>query len=398
MKNQPARILLYTGKGGVGKTSVSAATAVRCAALGYRTIVLSTDAAHSLADSFDQPLGPEPTLIAPNLWGMEIDLLYQMDKYWGKVREYLAAVFAWRGMDDLVAEETSVLPGMEELASLMQITHLNDSGEYDVIIVDCAPTGATLQLLAFPEMARWYLQKIFPIERKAMQLARPLLKAVMDVPLPDDELFDTIAILLRQLDHMHGLLTDHTRASARLVLNPEKMVIKEAQRAYTYLNLYGYSTDAIACNRMIPGLVTDGYFAAWKETQGRYHHLVEETFTPLPILDVPMFDHEVVGLEMLQKMALAIFGDKDPAQLFFVGKSQEIIKDGDRYLLSLPLPLVDRSQIQLTKAAQDELVIHIGNWKRNLLLPRALTGLEVAGAHYETDRLVVTFKPTNHDK
>jgi arsenite-transporting ATPase len=395
MSESSARILLYTGKGGVGKTSVSAATAVRCAELGHRTIVLSTDAAHSLADSFDQPLGPEPVLVAPNLWGMEIDLLYQMEKYWGKVREYLAAVFAWRGMDELVAEETSILPGMEELASLMQITYLNDTGNYDVIIVDCAPTGATLQLLAFPEMARWYLQKIFPIERKAMQVARPVLKAMIDMPLPDDELFDTVALLLRQLDRMHGLLTNPTRATARLVLNPEKMVIKEAQRAYTYLNLYGYATDAIICNRIYPTLATDGYFAAWRETQERYHRLVEETFTPLPIFDVPMFDREVVGLEMLRKMAEATFGDHDPAQVFYRGKTQEVVKDGDAYRLYLPLPLADRSQIQLSKTAHDELVIHIGNWKRNLLLPHALAGLEVAGAQYDGDRLVVTFAPGN---
>ncbi|MCS7221875.1 MAG: TRC40/GET3/ArsA family transport-energizing ATPase [Anaerolineae bacterium] len=390
-RNERARIILYTGKGGVGKTSVSAATAVRCAELGYRTVVVSTDAAHSLADSFDLSLGPEPTPIAPNLWGQEIDLLYQMEKYWGKVQEYLTAIFAWRGMDELVAEETSVLPGMEELASLMQITYLNDLGEFDVIIVDCAPTGATLQLLAFPEMARWYLEKIFPIERKAMQLARPILKAVVDMPLPDDELFDTVAELIRQLDRMHGLLSDPDRTTARLVLNPEKMVIKEAQRAFTYLNLYGYATDLIICNRMIPGQVSDGYFSSWKEIQSRYHQMVEEAFSPLPILDVPLFDQEVVGLEMLRKMALAIFGDQDPAQVFYRGKTQQIIKKDQHYQLSLPLPLVDRSRIHLTKTAHDELVIRIGNWKRNLLLPRVLAGLEVAGARYEGDQLIVTF-------
>ncbi len=394
-KNGQARILLYTGKGGVGKTSVSAATAVRCAELGYRTVVVSTDAAHSLADSFDLPLGPEPTPVAPNLWGQEINLLYQMEKYWGKVQEYLAAIFAWRGMDELVAEETSVLPGMEELASLMQITYLNDLGEFDVIIVDCAPTGATLQLLAFPEMARWYLEKIFPIERKAMQLARPILKAMVDMPLPDDELFDTVAELIRQLDRMHALLSDPDRTTARLVLNPEKMVIKEAQRAFTYLNLYGYATDLIICNRMIPGQVSDGYFSAWKEIQSRYHQMVEEAFSPLPILDVPLFDQEVVGLDMLRKMALAIFGDRDPAQVFYKGKTQQVIKKDQHYQLSLPLPLVDRSHIHLTKTAHDELVIRIGNWKRNLLLPRVLAGLEVAGARYEGDQLVVTFIPSD---
>jgi arsenite-transporting ATPase len=316
-----------------------------------------------------------------------------MEKYWGKVQEYLAALLAWRGMDELIAEEISVLPGMEELASLMQITYLNDTGEYDVIIVDCAPTGATLQLLAFPEMARWYLEKIFPIERKAMQVARPVLKAVTDVPLPDDAVFDAVAELLRQLDRMHQLLSDPAHATARIVVNPEKMVIKEAQRAFTYLSLYGYVTDAIICNRMIPGQAAHGYFAAWKEIQERHHQVIEEAFSPLPIFDVPLFDQEVVGWEMLHKMALAIFGEQDPTQVFHKGRTQRITKRGDRYHLSLPLPLADRSRIQLTKTSHDELVIRIGNWKRNLMLPRVLAGLEVAGARYEGDRLIITFAP-----
>ena len=393
MSEEQARIILYTGKGGVGKTSVSAATAVRCAELGYRTIVLSTDPAHSLADCFDLSIGPEPTQIAENLWGQEINLLHQMEKYWGKVQDYLAAIFAWRGMDDLVAEETSVLPGMEELASLMQIAYLNDQGVYDVIIVDCAPTGATLQLLAFPEMARWYLEKIFPIERKAMQVARPILRAVVDIPLPDEEVFDAVAELLRQLDRMHRLLSNPERASARLVLNPEKMVIKEAQRAFTYLNLYCYIVDLVICNRMLPPQVDDGYFTTWKEAQSRYRQLVEEAFSPLPIFDVPLFEREVVGMEMLRTMALAIFGEEDPAKLFYRGKSQQITKRGQRYYLRLPLPLVDRSEIHLTKTAYDELVIRIGNWKRNLTLPRVLAGLEVLGARYDGNSLVVTFAP-----
>ena len=202
------RILLYTGKGGVGKTSVSAACALRCAQLGYRTVVLSTDSAHSLGDSFDTPIGSELVELAPNLWGQEIDLLHQMDKYWGRVQDYLNVLFAWRGMDSLVAEETSVLPGMVELASLMHITHLADSGAYDTIIIDAAPTGSTLQLLSFPDIARWYIEKIMPFERRTLQIARPIMSRMSDIPLPDDE-------LIRERRRSGGCAGAHQPASER---------------------------------------------------------------------------------------------------------------------------------------------------------------------------------------
>jgi len=386
------RIILYTGKGGVGKTSIAAATALRCADLGYRTIVLSTDAAHSLADSFDAPLGPEPTELAPNLWGQEIDVLYQMDKYWGNVQRYLATIFEWRGLDEIIAEELTVFPGMEELASLLQIVHLHDDCDYDAAIVDCAPTGATLQLLSFPEVARWYLDKVFPIERKAMQLTRPLLRAVIDVPIPDDELFDTIAELIMRLDRMHDLLVDPHKSSVRLVLNLEKMVIKEAQRAFTYLNLYGYATDLVVSNRIIPAAVQDGYFSAWKDIQKKYGQMVEEAFAPLPILTVPLFDQEVVGLKMLRRMADSIYGDGDPTQVYYVGLAQQVEKNGTAYTLTIPLPFVSKKEVQLTRSSFDELIIHIGNYKRNLLLPRVLSGLEVVGAKHQEDELAVRFE------
>ncbi len=394
--DKKVRIILYTGKGGVGKTSVAAATALRCVDLGYRTIVVSTDAAHSLSDSFDMTLGPEPTEVIPKLWGQEIDVLYQMEKHWGKVQEYMASLLTWRGMDDLIAEETSVLPGMEELASLLQIVHLHDTGDYDVIIIDCAPTGATLQLLSFPEAARWYLQRIFPIERKAMQLSRPLLRAFIDMPLPDDEVFDVIAELIMQLDRMHTLLSDAEKSSVRLVLNPEKMVIKEAQRAFTYLNLYGYPTDAIISNRLIPGQVEDSYFASWRDIQEKYGRMIEEAFSPLPILTVPLFDREVVGLTMLRRMAESIYGQDDPTKVYFVGQPQTVEKRERTYLLSLAMPFVEKGNIELTHSG-DELIIHIGHYKRNLILPRVLAGLEVQEAKLKEGLLTVTFAEDNRE-
>jgi arsenite/tail-anchored protein-transporting ATPase len=392
------RILLYTGKGGVGKTSVSAATAVRCAALGYRTAVLSTDPAHSLGDSFDRRIGSQLVELGPNLWGQEIDLLSQMDQYWGTVLNYLNALFAWQGMDSLVAEETAVLPGMEELASLLQITALADSGDYDVIIIDAAPTGSTLQLLSFPDMARWYLEKIFPFQRKTIQIARPVVRRMTDMPIPDDDIFESIEELVAQLEHMSQLLSDGSISSMRVVLNPEKMVVKEAQRAYTYLNLYGYSVDAVVCNRVFPRDLEDHYFDVWKKAQAANLELVHECFHPLPIFEVPLFDQEVTGIPMLQRMADTVFGSNpvkggagDPTGKFYVGKPQDIFRRNGDYVLSIPLPLAEREDVHLHRSVFDELIVRIGNWKRNLVLPTGLAKLDVTGAKYEGDRLNILF-------
>ncbi len=393
------RILLYTGKGGVGKTSISAATALRCAELGYRTAVLSTDPAHSLGDSFDRRIGNQLTELAPNLWGQEIDLLNQMDQYWGTVQSYLNALFAWQGMDSLVAEETAVLPGMEELASLMQITALADSGDYDVIIIDAAPTGSTLQLLSLPDVARWYIEKIFPFQRRAVQMARPVMRRMTDMPLPDDDIFESIEELVVILARMSQLLSDGGVSSVRIVLNPEKMVVKEAQRAYTYLNLYGYTVDAVVCNRVFPRDLTDSYFDIWKSAQAQNLELVHECFQPLPIFEVPLFDQEVTGIAMLRRMSETVFGpattqngEGDPTRQFYLGKSQEIFRRNGQYVLSLPLPLADRSEVHLHRSVFDELIVRIGNWKRNVALPIGLAKLDIGSAKYEGDRLYISFQ------
>jgi len=384
------RILLYTGKGGVGKTSVAAATALRCADLGYRTIVVSTDAAHSLADSFDVQIGNEPFQIAPHLKGQEIDVLHQMEKYWGTVQEWVTSVLSWRGMNEMIADEASILPGMDEVASLLQIVYLHDTNEYDVIIIDCAPTGETLRLLSLPEVAEWYLSHIFPLQRQAAKLAGPLLRSITDIPIPDESVFDSIKELIVQFDRMHQLLTDHVKSSVRIVLNPEKMVIKEAQRTYTYLNLFGYSTDAIISNRIIPTTVGDEYFNAWKGSQARYGQLVEEAFSPLPILKVPLMDQEVVGVEMLRKMAQAIYGDQDPTRLMYDSQPQVIEKDDAGYRLKLRLPFISKEAVNIARSG-DELSISIGNFRRNVILPRTVAALQVKKAKFEDDHLVLSF-------
>src|SRR5690349_6815538 len=264
-EHHPMRIILYTGKGGVGKTSVSAATAVRAAQRGYRTIVMSTDIAHSLADSFDVKLGPEPTEVAPNLWAQETDVYHNLRTHWGRIQEWLRSLLAWRQVDDIVADEVSVLPGMEELANLLWVNRHRESGDYDLIVVDCAPTGETLRLLSFPEIGRWWIEKILPIHRAAAKIARPFITGITGLPMPEDEVYEAVKDLFGQLDTLHGMLVDPKLTSLRTVLNPEKMVIKEAQRTTTYINLFGYPSDLVICNRVIPDTVTDAYFAEWRE-------------------------------------------------------------------------------------------------------------------------------------
>ena len=386
------RIILFTGKGGVGKTSISAATAIRSAQLGHRTIVVSTDPAHSLGDSFDQTIGPEPVQLAPNLWAQEIDLLHQMEQNWSTVQQYLATLFAWQGMDGLVAEEASILPGMEELASLLQIGSLADSGAYEVIVVDMAPTGATLQLLALPEMATWYIEKIFPFERTAMKIARPIMRSVSDIPMPKDDFFDAVETLVRDLSRLESILTDRDISSVRMVVNPEKMVIKEAQRAFTYLNLYNLPVDAVISNRHLPEEIEDPYFDLWKERQAHYAQVIAESFSPLDIFPVPLLDAEVVGYEMLDRMGRVIYGESDPVQVYYRGQAQQVVKAGDDYLLLLPLPLVKKGDINLHRGAYDELIVRIGGWKRHISLPSSLAGKEVAGARYRENHLEIRFR------
>ena len=384
------RIILYTGKGGVGKTSIAAATALRCAELGYRTVIVSTDAAHSLGDSFDREIGNEPIELAPKLYGQEIDVLHQMERYWGVVQEWIQSVLDWRGVNELVADEASVLPGMDELASLLQIVYLYDSKEYDVIIVDCAPTGETLRLLSLPEVARWYLDRIFPIERNAMKLARPFLRSVSDIPLPGDAVFETVKSLILQLNRMQALLADTTLSSVRLVLNPEKMVIKEAQRTFTYINLYGFACDVVVANRVLPPEAQSGYFAALRDTQQKYMQRIDEAFAPVPILQAPHFEQEVVGLDMLRRMAQATYSDGDPTKIFYEGSPQHISKVDEKFQLALRMPFFAKSDVKLARAG-DELAISLGNFRRNLVLPRALASRPIEQAKFEDGQLLLTF-------
>ncbi|MEP7285079.1 MAG: TRC40/GET3/ArsA family transport-energizing ATPase [Chloroflexota bacterium] len=390
------RIIVHTGKGGVGKTSISAATALRCSEMGLRTIVLSTDTAHSLGDSLDVEIGPEPVELRQNLWAQEVDARYSMDKYWGSFQKYMVALFTQRGVKDIVAEEVTILPGLEEGAHLLWINRYVQENNFDVLVVDAAPTAETLRLLSLPDVTRWWFERILTLTKGAAKFLRPFAKPIMGTDLPDQDAFDTIESLFKTLDHVRVLLTDPEMSSLRLVINPEKMVIKETQRTYTYLNLYGYATDAVICNRILPDEVTDPYFAQWKELQKENIALIHEAFGELPMLRAPMFNRDVVGMDALHRLGDALYGDTNPAQVMFKGHTHQIMSDDNGgYRLKVPLPFADKSDLDLYRSS-DELTLRVGPYRRNIVLPYALWNLEIGDAKFEEAALNIHFVAKPH--
>ncbi|MFZ5815272.1 MAG: ArsA family ATPase [Bacillota bacterium] len=385
------RVIVYTGKGGVGKTSVAAATATRLAKLGYKTLIMSTDAAHSLADSLDQPLGPDPVPVAGNLWGQEIDSLREAERNWGDIQRWLAGLMAWAKVESISTEELLVFPGMEELFSLLQIRKHVLSGRYDALIVDCAPTGETLRMLNYPSALRWWIEKIFPMKKKVVKVARPIARMAMHgLELPSDQVMDSMERLMYELADMHRILLDHGTTSMRLVVNPEKMVIAEARRSFTYLNLFGFNTDAVVINRVLPPEAEESYLARWREVQAKHNEEIEASFNPLPIFRIPLMETEVVGLPMLERVAEAAFGERDPAGILYTGQVEELRPEGGGYLFELAVPFVPKEQINLTQRG-DELTVSVGWYKRKVVLPRMLTGRPILGARFTEDRLAIRF-------
>ncbi|MDX1995411.1 MAG: ArsA family ATPase [bacterium] len=388
------RVIVHTGKGGVGKTSISAATALRCAEMGLKTIVISTDTAHSLADSLEKKIGPEPVELYPNLWAQEVDARYSMDKYWGRFQKYMVALFSRNGVDDIVAEEVTILPGLEEGAHLLWINKYVQDGEFDVLVVDAAPTAETLRLLSLPDVTRWWLTRVLSLTRGAAKLLRPIGRVLgrSNDSLPDEDAWDQVKSLFDTLDKVRDMLADPKISSIRLVVNPEKMVIKETQRTYTYLNLYGYATDAIICNRIIPDEVTDPYFAMWKVNQKDNIAFIDEAFGGLPLMKAPMFGGEVTGLDALRRLATELYGDQNPAERMFDGTTHRIEKDesSGQYSLMVPLPFADKNDMDLYRS-RDELTLRVGPYRRNIVLPYALWDLEIADARFEESTLRIRF-------
>ena len=383
------RTILYTGKGGVGKTSVAAATARRCAAAGLRTLVLSTDPAHSLADALGTPLGSDPTPAGDRLDAQQVQAQEELERNWAAVQDWLGQMLVERGVDRISAEELTVPPGMDELFSLLALKNHHAEGRYDVIVVDCAPTGETLRLLSFPDVARWWIEKVFPQQGRILSAARPFARAMLDVELPGEGVLDEVGALVRNLVAMNELLRDRERVSLRLVMNPDRMVVDEARRTFTYLTLYGFLTDAVVVNRVFPAEV-DGYFGAWRERQQAQLRDIEAAFAPVPVLQAPYFADEVVGPDMLDALGAALFADAAPDAVLHDRLAHHLEVGDEGATLRLELPFARKGDVALRKIGQ-ELVVRVDGHKRTLVLPPALAGHRAAGATLRDGALEVTF-------
>ncbi|MDS3860783.1 TRC40/GET3/ArsA family transport-energizing ATPase [Thermosynechococcaceae cyanobacterium BACA0444] len=388
------RVILMTGKGGVGKTSVAAATGLRCAELGYKTLVLSTDPAHSLADSFDQELGHVPAPISPNLWGAELDALMELEDNWGAVKRYITQVLQARGLEGVQAEELAILPGMDEIFALVRMKRHYDEGLYEVLIIDSAPTGTALRLLSLPEVSGWYMRRFYkPLQRMSVALrplVEPIFKPLVGFSLPDQAVMDAPYEFYEQIEALEKVLTDNAVTSVRLVTNPEKMVIKESLRAHAYLSLYNVATDLVVANRIIPDTVSDPFFARWKESQQQYRQEIHDNFRPLPVKEVPLFAEELCGLAALHRLKDTLYANEDPAQVYYKENTIRVIADQGEYSLELYLPGIPKEKIELNKNA-DELNIRIGNHRRNMVLPQGLAGMQPIGAKMDEDYLKIRF-------
>ena len=391
------RIIFFAGKGGVGKTSVAAATGIKAAQMGHKTVVMSLDVAHSLADIFDldsalldQNKG-QPVGVGDNLWIQELDIQEEIQRYWGDIYKYISGLLNRTGIDEVLAEELAVFPGMEEVSLLLYINKYVREKEYDVILLDCAPTGESLRFISIPTTLDWYMKKIFKWERTVAKYVRPVAKRVTDIPLPGDDYFQAIQDLFERLKGVDQVLVDPEITSVRLVTNPEKVVLKETQRAFMYFCLYKMNIDAIVMNRILPDTVTDSYFSDWLKGQQRNFAEAAEFFNPVPIFPVNLFSGEIVGFDDLQELAGQIYADRNPLERFYTEEPYQLIKENNNYHLKLKLPFISKKDVELSKL-YEELVIRIGGFKRHILLPRQVASLNSVTAKMEGEYLNVVFE------
>ena len=397
------RIIFFAGKGGVGKTSVSAATGIRTAQMGKRTVVMSLDVAHSLSDIFDLDKGlldqnkGQPIKVGDNLWIQELDIQEEIQRYWGDIHKYISGLLNRTGLDEVLAEELAVFPGMEEVSLLLYINKYIREKEFDVILLDCAPTGESLRFISIPTTLEWYMKKIFKLERKVAKYVRPVAKRVYDVPLPDDDYFQAIEDLFEKLKGVDQVLVDPATTTVRLVTNPEKVVLKETQRAYMYFCLYKMNIDAIIMNRVLPENIRDSYFNNWVKGQQRNLKEAAEFFNPVPIFPVNLFAGEVIGYDHLKDLADHIYAGRNPLERFYKEEPYQLTKGNGNYHLKLRLPFISKKDVELNKL-YEELVVRIGGYKRHILLPRQVASLNSVTAKMEGEYLNVIFEGGDHGR
>jgi len=385
------RILLFTGKGGVGKTTCAAATALQAARDGKKTLVLSSDPAHSLADALDKDLGPEPTEIVDDLYAQEVDLYYSMKKYWGNMRELMLTVFRWQGVDQIAAEELAALPGMNEGSVLLWLEQAVRENGYDLIIVDSAPTGETLTLLTLPQVTQWWLAKAFPFQKFAFKSVGFGVRKTTGIPL--DKGYEELEAIFEKLETIRDILAHRPTTSIRLVMNPEKMVIQEARRAYTYLQLYGYGVDSVVVNRVLPEeeIPEGSLFSNYLTSQRDYLEQIQQSFHPLPILQVPHLGEEVFGTERLARIAESMYEDRDPTDVLYDEPTFEVREEDDAYLIDVRLPFADEADVDVRHFG-DQLVVQVANQRRNYILPNFLSYYALQGSSLRDGWLHVRFE------
>ncbi len=384
------RIILYTGKGGVGKTSIAAATACKIAENGKRVLIISTDQAHSLGDSFATKLSNDPGMLAENLYAMEIDSVLENEKMWGNIKGYIERLMTLKADNNIETEELLVFPGFDELLSLIRIKEIYDEGNYDVLIVDCAPTGETMSLLKFPDLFKWWMEKLFPIKRKGAKLVKPVIEATIKIPVPGDETFDEIESLYSKIDELHKLMQDKEKVSIRIVTTPEKIVIKEAKRSFSYLHLFDYNVDGIIINKIFSKESLSGYFEKWNEIQTSSIHDIYESFNGIPIFKLELLDTELRGYDALQKVGGLLYENTDPEQVLFKDKIFDVAKEAQGYNFMINMPFVDKHELKLMQKG-DEITISIKNEKRSFILPAKLKSKEITGAKYDEGKLNIHF-------
>ena len=390
------RIILYTGKGGVGKTSIAAATGLKLADLGYKTIVVALDAAHSLSDAFDRDKQLMDTgrgkqiQINDNLWIQEVDIQEEIAVHWSNIHSYVRSLLNRSGLEEIVAEEIAVFPGMEEICSLLYINQYVRQETYDVIILDCAPTGESLRFVSIPTTLEWYMNRLFKLERNLAKAVRPIVRRISSIPLPQDDYFQNIQDLFDKLEGIDKILTDPRITTVRLVTNPEKIVLKETQRAFMYFCLYGLCIDAVIINRIFPEETDSDFFELWKQTQQRYIDEATNYFSEVPIWKVHLFDDEIVGEKGLLWLANALYAEINPADIFFEEKPYQFSKNGEQYQISMYLPFITKQDIDLARYG-DELIVRIGGFKQHIVLPRSLAHANPTSAKLVDNRLIITF-------